>query len=108
MVAARGWCASASHVHAARLARPATAFATCLDGRGMDYTGFRHQRTFREGQGLQRKRQSFTEEKAAGILEDRSADLSRSGRARANRNQHHAVLSPNFALAVRFGYCARR
>ncbi len=56
--------------------------------------------------GLHGKRQSGIEGQAAGAAGTGAAGVSRGGGARADRDQHHAVLSPHLAAAVRFGHCA--
>src|SRR5258708_10042031 len=53
------------------------------------------------------KRQNGIEGQATGITWAGAAGVSRGGGARADRIEHYALLPPDLAADLRFGYCAR-
>src|SRR5215469_884783 len=58
------------------------------------------------GKRFQRKGQGRTKSQASRADRDGVAGVPERGEAWTDRDQHDAVLSPDFATALRLGYCA--
>src|SRR5271168_880331 len=107
MVAAGRWSAGAGDVYFARLARPAGALATGVDGRSVAGARGSGQQIVAQGERFYRVRQGGIEREAARVSETGAARVSRGGATRADRAEHNSVLSSHPAAGVRFRYRAR-